>query len=144
MSQLSQHFTLEELIASDTAARLGLDNTPDEDQVKKLEFLASQLELVREVTGALHVNSGYRSPAVNTAVGSKDTSQHCKCEAADLKSLAGHTPLELCRMVRDSTLQFDQLIYEFDAWMHLSFVIGKTPRRSVLTIDKAGTRAGIA
>ena len=139
---LSEHFTLEELVASDTAARKGIDNTPSGRQVQKLTYLASRLEEVRALVGPLHVNSGYRSFNLNRAIGSKDTSQHVACEAADLSS-AQYSALQLCQAVVDSGIQFDQLIYEFESWMHISFAQGRAPRGSVLTIDKQGVRTGL-
>jgi len=140
--QLSPHFSLEELTASDTATRLGIDNTPDERQIVLLGKLAARLEDVRAITGPLQVTSGYRCLALNRAIGSKDTSQHIPCQAVDVKSLAGLSALELCLKVKESSINFDQLIWEFGAWMHLSFV-ETAPRRSILTIDKNGTRPWI-
>ena len=138
---LSEHFTLEEFTFSDTATRLGIDNTPDDDQVQKLTYLASCLEVVRDLIGPMHINSGYRCEELNAAVGSKPTSQHLKCEAADCRSLAGLSPIEMCRRVVDSDIQFDQIIFEFGSWMHISFT--DNPRRSILTIDKRGTQRGL-
>ena len=141
---LSENFTLKELTASVTVARRGIDNTPNAEQVERLRYLAAGLELVRDLTGPLHVNSGYRSPALNAAVGSKPSSQHLKCEAADVTSLAGLTPLQLCQAVVESDIPFDQIIWEFGAWMHISFVQDREPRGSILTIDQQGTREGLA
>lgn len=143
MTQLSENFTLEELTASDTAARRGIDNTPNSEQIEKLRYLAAGLELVRELVGPLHVNSGYRSPKLNAAIGSKPTSQHLKCEAADVTSLSGMPAYQLCEAVAASDIPFDQLIWEFGAWMHISFVSDRAPRGSILTIDKQGTRGGL-
>lgn len=139
--QLSPHFTLAELTQSDTADRLGIDNTPSEGQIIALGKLAARLEDVRAITGPLQVTSGYRCNALNTAIGSKPTSQHVLCQAADLKSLAGLSALELCIKVKESSIHFDQLIFEFGSWMHISFT--DFPRRSILTIDKNGTRPWI-
>jgi zinc D-Ala-D-Ala carboxypeptidase len=145
--KLSEHFTLEELMRSDMAVRMGIDNTPSPSQVAKLQWLAGRLEQVRAVTGPLRVTSGYRCIALNRAIGSRDTSQHVKCEAADLQSVIGVHPLELCQRVADSGVQFDQLIYEFGAWMHVSFVGFNAepvrPRRQELTINRDGTFAGL-
>ena len=140
---LSDHFTLEELTASDTAARRGIDNTPDAGQVEKLRYLAAGLEMVRELVGPLHVNSGYRCPELNAAVGSKPSSQHLKCEAADVTCLNGTTPVAMCEAVANSDIPFDQIILEFNSWMHISFVSDREPRGSVLTINKSGTYTGL-
>jgi zinc D-Ala-D-Ala carboxypeptidase len=139
--RLSPHFSLKELTASDTAARLGIDNTPSEAQIVLLGKLAARLEDVRAITGPLQVTSGYRCLALNRAIGSKDTSQHVKCQAADVKSLAGLSARDLARKVADSDIKFDQCILEFNSWLHISFT--DFPRRQVLTIDRAGTRQGI-
>lgn len=143
MTQLSLHFSLDELTRSDTAARLGIENTPTPAQVEALTWLASQIERVRRLTGPLRVNSGYRSPGLNAVVGSKPTSQHVKCEAADLSSMAGLTALEMCRLVEASGIPFDQVIWEFGSWMHISFVRGRRPRADVLTIDRHGAFSGL-
>ena len=140
---LSEHFTLQEFTASDTAARMGFDNTPSAAQIAKLTYLASRLEEVRALVGPLHVNSGYRCLKLNRAIGSKDTSQHLKCEAADLTSLHGNNAYHLCDAVAGSGIGFDQLIFEFGSWMHISFVENKQPRGSVLTINKHGTFTGL-
>lgn len=140
---LSPHFTLHELTQSDTADRMGIRNTPNDAQVLKLTYLASQLERVREITGPLQVTSGYRCLELNSAIGSKPTSQHVLCEAADVKSLAGLSALQLCEAVVASGIEFDQVIHEFDSWMHISFVQHRAPRGSILTINRSGTVTGL-
>lgn len=141
--KLTQHFSLEELVFSETAVRYGVDNTPNKEQVAKLVWLAGCLEQIRILLGPLHVNSGYRCLELNRLLKSKDTSQHVKCEAVDLTSLTGKTPMQMCQLVRDSDLAFDQLIFEFKSWMHVSFAYNSTPRGSILTIDGAGVRLGL-
>jgi zinc D-Ala-D-Ala carboxypeptidase len=128
---------------TDTAARLAIDNTPNGDQVVQLLELATQLERVRAWTGPLHVNSGYRCIALNRALKSDDTSQHVRCEAADLTSLEGLTPRQLCERVIRSKIEFDQLIYEYERWMHISFARGRAPRGHVITINRDGTFPGL-
>ena len=140
--KLSEHFSLEELTASSTATRLGIDNSATPDEITKLQWLAGCLEPVRALLGPLHVDSAKRCLELNRALKSKDTSQHVKCEAADLKSLAGLTPSEMCHKVMASDIPYDQVILEFDEWMHLSFTQGE-PRHMALTIDASGTRVGI-
>lgn len=143
--KLTDNFTLEELTFSEQASRRGLDNTPSEHQTQKLLWLAHWLEQVRLITGPLHVNSAHRSALVNSAVGGQPNSQHMADEAADVVSVSGVlTPYQLCEKVLDSDLKFDQLIYEFRAWMHISFApIGRAPRQSVLTITSLGTQRGL-
>lgn len=140
---LTPHFTLEELVFSDTASRYGINNTPTAEQIVKLTWLAGRLEQVRSLLGALRVTSGYRCLDLNRLLKSKDTSQHVVCEAADLTSLTGKSPYQMCTIVRDSDLAFDQLIFEYRRWMHISFAYNSTPRGSVLTIDEHGTQLGL-
>ena len=106
---------------------------------------AQGLERIRALLGhPIHVNSGYRSPEVNAAVGSKPTSQHMKGEAADIICPGYGTPLVVAeRLVGQiNNLGIDQIILEFGAWVHVSFT--ERPRHAVLTIDRNGTRFGIA
>jgi len=139
---LSPHFTLEELTVSETAARKGLDNTPPDDALFNLRRPALFLEDVRTAIGKpIRINSAYRSPEVNGSVGGKTTSQHCLGCAADIR-VPGMTPNEVVKKLKDSKLQYDQLIREFDSWTHISIPNTKDakPRKMVLIIDKAGTR----
>ena len=140
--KLSPNFTLAELTHSETAERLGLDNTPDEKVKANLVRLARILEEVRRVLGRpVMVNSAYRSLAVNKAIGSKPTSQHCLGCAADIR-VPGLTPNDVVNLVVKSNIEYDQLIREFDSWVHISITNTHTdkPRRQVLIIDKSGTR----
>lgn len=123
--QLSPHFTLAELTRTGT----GLPNTPSPAIIDKLKALCVHvLEPVREHYGKpVTVNSGYRSPAVNAAVGSKPTSQHAKGEAADIE-VPGVANAALARWIRDN-LDFDQVIAEAvkpndpaAGWVHVSWV----------------------
>ena len=140
--KLSPNFTLEELTQSETANRKGLDNTPTEEVKANLVRLARFLEEVRRLLGRpIMVNSAYRSPAVNTAIGSKPTSQHCMGCAADIK-VPGLTPDNIVKELIKTNLEYDQLIREFDSWVHISIPnkFADKPRKQVLIIDKSGTR----
>ena len=141
MTQLSAHFTLEELTHTDHRE---LDNTPNEQELANLNRLAAFLEEVKTVLGGkpIMVNSAFRSKAVNDAVGSKDTSQHRVGCAADLR-VPGMTPDEVVKAVIASGVGYDQVIREFDRWTHVSIPNreGEQPRGQALIIDKAGTRA---
>lgn len=142
MTQLSQHFSLEELTASETASRKGWDNTPNDQELANLKRLATMLEAVRTIIGKpIHINSGFRSKQVNDAVGSKDSSQHRLGCAADLK-VHGMSSREVVIKIRDSGLAVDQCIDEFSSWCHLSIPSYEQdrPRRQFLTIDRTGTR----
>jgi len=137
---LSDHFTLEELTHTDHRE---LDNTPNDLEIENLKRLAHFLEAVRQVLGGkpIMVNSAFRSEAVNTAVGSKNTSQHRVGCAADIR-VPGMTPDEVVKAVMRSGLEYDQIIREFDRWTHVSIpnIQGTPARRQALIIDKSGTR----
>ena len=140
--KLTPNFTLEELTHSEIAERQGLDNTPTTNVKANLTRLARFLEEVRRVLGRpIMVNSAYRSPAVNTAVGSKPTSQHCNGCAADIK-VPGLTPDNIVKEIIKTNLEYDQVIREFDSWVHISIPnkFADKPRKQVLIIDKTGTR----
>lgn len=139
---LSPNFTLEEMIASETAARHHIDNTPDNDVLMNLRRLALFLEEVRKVLDKpIHINSAFRCVEANKKVGGKPTSQHCKGSAVDIK-VKGMTPHEVVSAIVKSKLPYDQVIREFDAWTHLSIPNTKDekPRQMALIIDKKGTR----
>jgi len=141
--QLSEHFSIEELTASETAARNGLDNTPGPIAYQNLVRLANFLEEVKKVLGGkpVMINSAYRGPEVNAHVGGSKNSQHMVGCAADIK-VPGMTPDQICKAIIASELQYDQLIREFDSWTHISIPNeeGSTPRGQTLIIDRAGTR----
>ena len=140
MTQLTEHFSLEELTHTDHRE---FDNTPNDAERANLQRLAEFLELVKVALGGkpVMVNSAFRSKQVNDAVGSKDTSQHRVGCAADLK-IPGMTPDEVVRTIIAAKLPFDQIIREFDAWTHVSVpnLPSSAPRGQALIIDKAGTR----
>jgi hypothetical protein len=134
---LSPHFSLAELTASDTAARLGIDNTPPPDVLETLRHTCAGLEAVRVLLGVpLHISSGYRSPALNKQVGGQANSQHCKGEAVDFTARQFGTPEQIVARLVASNLTFDQVILEFGRWVHISF--GNRQRRQALVIDKGG------
>lgn len=140
---LTPHFTLEELTASEAADRNGWDNTPNEQELENLKRLADFLEQVKVVLGGkpIMVNSAFRSKLVNDSVGSKDTSQHRVGCAADIR-VPGMTPDEVVKTVIASKIGYDQVIREFDRWTHISVpnTPDTAPRRQALIIDKQGTR----
>lgn len=153
MTQLTEHFTLEELTHTDHRE---LDNTPttaekciiDGKEVmvnayENLPRLAKFLEDLKVVLGGkpIIVNSAFRSEAVNTAVGSKNTSDHRRGCAADIR-VPSMTPDEVTRAIIASDLPYQQVIREFDRWTHVAITTneGDTPKKSKLIIDKAGTR----
>lgn len=130
---LSAHFTLAELIASDTAIRKGIDNTPPADVLARLGVLAEGLERVRAVLAVpMHINSGYRCPALNRAIGSAPGSAHVKGDAADFVAPDFGNPRAVAKAIAESGIAFDQLIQE-GAWVHISFA--PAMRREVLTAE---------
>ena len=135
--KLSEHFSLEELTVSETAARKGLDNTPDNDALFDLKRLASFLEDVRAAVGKpLRINSAYRAPEVNSSVGGSKTSQHCKGQAADIR-VTGMTPDQVVQAIIAAKLPFDQVIREFDSLTHVSIAPKyKRALKMALIIDK--------
>ena len=146
--RLTEHFTLEELTVSETAARCGIDNTPSQDILPNLRYLSRQLEAIRAAIGKpIHVNSGFRCLEVNGALGSKPTSAHIRGLAADIIAPQFGTAFELCKAVAAlEDLNFDQVIYEFRSWCHVGFCeSGSTPRQQLLTIisAKTGYQAGL-
>ena len=136
---LSTHFTLGEFLRSETAARQGIDNTPPPEIVHALERLAANLEDVRRLLGVpLHISSGYRCLALNRAIGSKDTSAHVRGRAADFEAPEFGTPLDVCRAIQASDIDFDQLIYEH-TWTHFGLAApGAGTRRQSLTLLRGG------
>jgi zinc D-Ala-D-Ala carboxypeptidase len=130
---LSEHFSLDEATYSETAIRMNIDNQPDERQLANMKSAAEQLEAVRNVTGALRVNSWLRLPDVNVAVGGSKVSSHMDGWAIDCSSSA-HTPYALCQLVIKAGIKFDQMIHEYGRWMHISFA--PEMRQQALTIYK--------
>lgn len=135
--QLTPHFTLEEMTLSQTAAREGIDNKPSPDIVKNLRVTCELLERVRTLLGnvPILVSSGYRSPALNKAVGGSKNSAHMSGFAVDFTAPAFGTPLRIARAVSGSDLMYDQLIHEFGVWVHLGLSAG-APRRQDLSAFK--------
>jgi len=137
---LSKNFSLAEFTLSQTAIRKGIANdvAPDSPQFHNLERLCrAVLQPLREQWGAVHINSGYRCPKLNRAIGGARTSQHTLGLAADIVMPGGATPLEVCGRLIAMQFPFDQLIHEFGAWCHVSVAAeGATPRSQVLTASR--------
>lgn len=140
---LSPHFALEEMTRSEYAARRGWPNEPEAKQLANLKRTCALLEKVRELADRpIIITSGYRSPNVNSAIGGSKNSQHCEGCAADIRAV-GLSPDDLMLLIVGSDIKYDQLIREFDSWVHISVPNdpkGK-PRMQRLIIDKEGTRA---
>ena len=129
-----KHFTIKELTASATAQRLDIDNTPTAEAVANLQQLvANVLDPLRETYGRpIYVNSGYRCPALNRAVGGVPSSQHLTGEAADTTAGNNRENRRLLGLIKKMKLPVDQVIDEQDCtWLHVSY--GPRHRRSFFT-----------
>ncbi len=136
MTRLSKNFTLAELTVTNT----GLRNVPNAEQVENLRLLAEKiLQPLRDRVGkAINVNSAFRAPAVNKAVGGSATSDHLKGNSADIW-VAGMRGRALAELVIEMNLPFDQLIqYLGSDRIHVSF--RARPRRQVMHAVKQGTK----
>jgi hypothetical protein len=137
---ISQNFTLEELLRSETDSRKNVAEqwTPSDavkDNLKKL--CDNVLEPLRSFVGKpLIITSGYRCKRVNKLVGGSPTSQHTEGKAADFH-VSGMTVESLFKFIINLDLEFDQIIQEFDAWVHISFNAGKN-RNEILRATKKG------
>lgn len=137
---LSTSFTLAELIVSQAAARRGLDNTPSDKSVANLKLLCTDLlQPIRDIVAKpITINSGYRSPAVNLAVGGSVTSAHRFGYAADINCFAYGSPKQFAELIvkelRAREIKFDQVILEFNQWVHVAiYNQDKKQRGQVLT-----------
>ena len=138
--QLSKHFTLEEMEKSQTATRKGIKNKAGSGEIKNLGDLCYEvLEPVRvKFDKPVTITSGYRSPQLSEAIGSKSTSQHCLGEAVDMEVI-GVSNLQVALWIQNN-VDFDQLILEFytgetnSGWIHVSYKEGSN-RKQVLTYD---------
>lgn len=136
---MTPHFTLKELTFTNHRE---FDNTPNAVQTHNLQRLAEFLEQVRALLGKpILVDSGFRSPEVNHAVGSTSVSQHLRGCACDFR-VPGMTPAQVVAAIYKSDLEYDQLIREFDQWTHVSIpnTDDADARKMALIIDKQGTR----
>jgi zinc D-Ala-D-Ala carboxypeptidase len=142
---LSANFTLKELTKSDTATRLGLDNTPNDAALENLKTLCEKvLQPVRDHFGkSVTVNSGYRSPESNAAVNGSKSSDHCKGMAADIE-IVGIANADLAQWIMDN-LDYTQLILEFytqgipdSGWVHVSYDPNSLKKQELTAVKVAG------
>lgn len=130
---LTRHFSVEHLTVSETAERLGIDNTPANDSLDNLRRLAEGLEQVQTLLGApIEISSGFRCNELNRAVGGATASQHTQGMAADFTCPAYGSPIEIAAAIRASGIAYDQCILEFNRWVHISFA--PAPRGRMLSI----------
>ena len=141
--KLSSNFSLDELTFSNTASRLNIDNTPSYEVIENLKILALGLEEVRAVleNNPINISSGFRCLTLNRKLNSKDSSQHVKGLAVDFTSRRFGSVAKVMETIANSDIQFDQLILEFDNWIHISFPVkGTKPRLQKLVINSKGVR----
>jgi hypothetical protein len=145
MTQLTANFSLHELTKSETALRMGFDNTPDDEATENLRLLCEKvLQLVRDHYGkGVKVNSAYRSPESNAAVGGSKTSDHCKGQAADIE-IPGVANADLAQWIMDN-LEYTQLILEFytpgipdSGWVHVSYNPDNLKKQELTATKVAG------
>ena len=145
--KLSENFDLGEFTASDTAARKGIDNTLPRELLPAALATAEMMERIRAVLGgkAIIITSGYRSPALNTAIGSTHTSDHPKALAVDFRCPEFGTPYEVAKHLAGKIdgLGVGQLIHEFGSWIHCSTRMPARAPNRVITISARGTELGI-
>ena len=143
--KLSKNFTLLELVKSDSALRLGLDNTPSQGVINNLHALVTHvLQPIREHYGKpVRISSGYRSGAVNAAVGGSKTSDHMQGFAADIE-IASVPNYDLAKWIQDN-LKFTQVILEFytmgvphSGWVHVSYDANNLRNHALTAIKKEG------
>jgi zinc D-Ala-D-Ala carboxypeptidase len=142
--QLSKNFWLSEFLTSQTASRSGICNMPSQAVIKNLKILCTELlqPLRDDLELPLIISSGYRSPQLNKLVGGSQNSQHMQGNAVDF-IVPNLSLIATAKFIIDNPkYKFDQLILEFDSWLHISFNSSKN-RMHLLTINSYGTSKGI-
>jgi len=148
---ISEHISYREAVRSDTAKRMGMDNVPGAEQLKRITTLCKKVfEPLREYMGVpIYISSCFRSPALNKIIGGAKNSQHLANNGAafdlDAQVFGGTTNREIGDYIRKN-LEFDQLIYEdWDdgdyAWIHCSYNEGNN-RNEVLVMKRINGKVG--
>ena len=136
---ISKHISYKESVYSTTATRRGIENTPNDEQLDNMELVAEEVfePLRAYVGGPIKINSFFRCPELNKAIGGSSRSQHCKGQAIDIDDTFGRmTNAEMYHFIKEH-LNFDQLIWEFGDndnpnWIHVSFVSNEENRNRCL------------
>ena len=141
--KISENLSLKEVVKSNTATRLGIDNEPTSEHLENLIIIAEKVfQPIREhFKTPIGISSGYRSKELNTAVRGSSTSDHCKGMALDLDAdiFEGVTNKEIFEFIRDN-LEFTQLINEFNySWVHVSYDENNL-KKQILTAEKKNGR----
>ena len=145
---ISEHVSYKEGTYSVTATRLGVDNTPGDEQLTNMELIAEKIfePLRKWVGGPIKINSFYRGLLLNTAIGGSKKSQHMKGQAMDIDDNYGHaTNAEMYHWIKEN-LDFDQLIWEFGDddnpnWLHVSYISSEKNRNRCLKAYKEQGRS---
>jgi len=148
MKNISNHISYKEGTHSNTATRRNIDNIPDDYQLANMNAVALNIfEPLREWAGGpIKINSFFRSPDLNTAIGGSSKSQHCEGRAIDIDDTFGHkTNAEMYNYIKEN-LNFDQLIWEFGNdtnpdWVHVSFVSNEQNRNRCLKAERKDGKA---
>ena len=136
---ISKHISYKEATYSRTATRLNIENKPNKEQLKNMKLIAEEVfePLRMYVGGPIKINSFYRSPKLNKAIGGSSKSQHCQGQAIDLDDTFGRaTNAEMFEFIKEH-LDFDQIIWEFGDdnnpnWVHVSYVSPQENRNRCL------------
>ena len=146
---ISEHISYKEGVYSITATRRGIDNTPNDEQLTNMELVANEVfePLRKWVDGPIKINSFFRCPDLNTAIGASSKSQHCKGQAIDIDDTLGKaTNAEMFHWIKEN-MDFDQMIWEFGDddnpnWVHVSYVSPEDNRNRCLKAykDKGKTK----
>ena len=143
---ISKHISYKEGVYSNTATRRGINNTPNDEQLNNMETVAEEIfePLRAYVNGPIKINSFFRCPELNKAIGGSSKSQHCKGQAIDIDDTFGYmTNAEMYYFIKEH-LDFDQIIWEFGSddnpdWVHISYVSpGKNRNRCLKAYRKNG------
>ena len=143
MDKISDHISYKEATRSNTALRRGIDNIPDVEELENMKLIAEEIfePLRKWVGGPVKINSFYRSPELNVAIGGSKKSQHCRGQAMDIDDTYGHrSNASMFKHIRYH-MDFDQMIWEFGddknpAWVHISYVSEEKNRNRCLEAYK--------
>ena len=143
MDKISKNITYDEAIHSQTAKRLGIENKPNDEQLGNMLTVAQMIfQPLREwVGGPIKINSFFRSPELNKAIGGSSKSQHCKGQAIDIDDVYGHASNAAMFDWIRANLDYDQMIWEFGtdqnpSWVHVSYVDKQSNRNRCLKAYK--------
>ena len=143
MENISKHISYKEATRSNTALRRGIDNIPDIEELENMKVIAEKVfePLRKWVGGPIKINSFYRSPELNVAIGGSKKSQHCHGQAMDIDDTYGHrSNASMFHHIRYN-MDYDQIIWEFGddknpAWIHISYVSEEENRHRCLKAVK--------